>query len=249
MVQLIGSSRRVLVTAAVMVAFGGLVAGCAQAAPASPSKPNNNGAGGASIEQQFQDKLAARPAAGTPEYTKLAVDPLLIPYVKGQPSSAVVTELQKSENLFFEEGYADAPQSHAELIKWEFDESKSADDVVDELNLPYFDAGAETAWFGPNNDNNTFQANLLKNFSPTHNARVAAMLVGHDPKHAEVANVVPGIQFQSDTEISGVSTATIQDSEGVPVSDGTQTITYDLVAKDTNGDGTPDQWDWVGVAK
>jgi hypothetical protein len=241
-----------------VLAFGVLVtpalAGCAN----QDGGEGNTGSGGGStsssetvhesVDQNIQDKLADRPAAGTAEYTKLYVDPLIIPYVAGQNHGEVVTELQKSVSLFLEEGYANAPQTTAQLESWQSATSKSIDDLVSELNLSYYNEGAGTAWFGPNSDNNAYRNMVLTNYASTHNDRVSAMILGNAPAHAEIVDVVPGIQSDTDIEILGVSTAVMQDSDGNPVgSDGGKLgISYDLVAKDTNGDGKLDQWVWVG---
>lgn len=229
--------RAIAIGAGVLLSASILAACAPTDTEAKPTtKPTAETEAPASLAETLEQNIANRPEVGTPEYDALVTDVLRIPYVQGQDPNEVIKELQISVNKYLDMGYADAPQTQEEIVSLMIEESKAIQDIADELNPEYFEAGAKKAWF--NGTDSNYGNALIAESAPYKQSHIMALLFNKISPNAKISSIKSDIRYSDATEIIGTSSATFEGS-----SDPSE-LSFDLKATDTDDDGSLDSWIW-----
>lgn len=219
-----------------------LISGLALSAcgPSGPEKPTSSETEVAqSLNDILVEAVASRPAEGTPEYEAFFAP---IPYVEGQPREEVIKAVVDRTVVWYELGSEDIP---SDVPQWMVDEEGSLNDLADAMQLDYYNNGEARALFGKNWKDNDYAIRVTDGMATSNREIITDLAAGviqegmtlnitnYNVKSSSATNIVA----QPSWELTIPGYDTLVDATSLH-----------LVAVDTNGDKTPDEWNWVGPA-
>jgi len=194
---------------------------------------------------KLEQNVANRPEVGTPEYEALMTELFSIPYVEGQAPEDVLLRTATSFNNLLESGYKDAPQTQEAATEWVLETERSVNDMVaTDLKLDYYVDGFGDQAFMPNWQSDPYVSEVMANFKPIHDTRVAALIMNEIDPRPDVALGTINFLEASSTDIRSVYSSVFA---GTSDSAGERSV--HLQATDEDGDGTLDVWRVVGPAQ
>lgn len=221
-------------TAALIASGVGLmVAGGKGEAQGPEVKPPGNEQVVKSPNEILLDNIANRPAEGTPEYNELFA-PYAVPYVEGQPHEEVVLSLEVSMDKMVNSGLSDAPKNERELVNWAIETGKSPADLVNMLELGYYDKGILSQIVAPE----ILESMMNGRLTQEHRRFVTAVLTDWlKGSNGNISITDYKLESRSDTDFTAnpsiVENGTNRDM-------GSNVISARAV--DIDGDNTPDVW-------
>jgi hypothetical protein len=190
------------------------------------------------------ERIASRPAVGSPEYDALMKEIFWIPYIEGQDPKETLTRSSAVFMNLLDAPYADAPQNTDDLVKLMIEETLSVNDIAEtELQPDYYLYGFGTQVFGKDYASDPYASVVVKKWSEFEIERTKLYLSdGALPNRDLEIDQISFIKANA-TDIYAYYTTKFDDNLG----GGMGISNVHLKAFDTDGDGQYDSWHTVGT--